>query len=167
MVALLAAEKDALLTRVIPYLDEIRPLCYEMDEDLALVLAVIQTESGFRPSVVSTRGAVGLMQVTPDTARWMAGQIGLDGYTDDKLYEKQWNLTIGISYMQYLRRLFDGNLPQALAAYNAGPTRVRAWLEDGDWDGSVELIDDIPYGETRNYVKKVLKSYDRYRRLQV
>ncbi|MCL2121206.1 MAG: lytic transglycosylase domain-containing protein [Clostridiales bacterium] len=151
----------------IPYYDEIASLCQEIGEETALVLAVIQTESRFRPNALSPRGAVGLMQIMPATARWMADRLGLEGYDDDKLYEREWNLTIGISYLQYLRRQFPDSLPEILAAYNAGPLTVRNWLDAGDWDGSLAMAGDIPYRETRNYVKTVMKAYDAYRKMLV
>lgn len=147
------------------YVDEIAPLCREWGEELPLILAVIQTESRFREDARSAKGAVGLMQVMPDTGRWMAEQLGLEGYADDKLPEKEWNLIIGIAYMSYLRRQFPGSLAQALAAYNAGPNRVRAWMNAGDWDGGAGRLEDIPYAETRKYVRKVLKTYEDYRKI--
>lgn len=159
--------KDFYMRGIIPHLDEIKALCLEMGEDPALVLAMIQTESSFRQDVVSPRGAVGLMQVMPDTGRWVAGRIGLKEYSDSHLQDRHWNMIIGISYIQYLQREFGGSLPQAIAAYNAGPTRVHGWLDAGEWDGSNERVNDIPYKETRNYVKKVLKAYSRYRWLRV
>jgi len=157
--AVTALNRDMLIRPRIRYLDEIKLHCRELGEDLPLVLAVIQTESRFREDAVSPKGAVGLMQVTPDTGRWMAERLGLDGFTEERLYERQWNLTIGISYIQYLRRQFPDNLTQVVAAYNAGPTRVRGWLDTGEWDGSLESADHIPYPETRAYVRKVLSAY--------
>jgi soluble lytic murein transglycosylase len=146
------------------YAEEIASLCRDLGEDLPLVLAVIQAESRFQADAVSPKGAVGLMQVMPDTARWVAETHRLDGYTDEKLFEREWNLTIGISYISYLRRQFPDSLAQILAAYNAGPNRVRTWLDNGEWDGSDASLDDIPYNETKKYVKKVLKAYNSFRK---
>ena len=146
------------------FVEEIAPLCQDIDEELPLILAVIQTESRFRQDALSTRGAVGLMQIMPDTGRWMADQLGLDDYDESKLFEREWNLIIGISYIHYLRGQFPGSLPLVLAAYNAGPSRVRSWLDAGDWDGSLTDLDDIPYPETRNYIKKALRAYEGYRK---
>jgi soluble lytic murein transglycosylase len=135
----------------------------EVGEELPLILAVIHTESRFREDAVSSSGAVGLMQVMPGTGQWMADRLGLTGYSAEKLYEREWNLTIGISYLHYLRQQF-GNIVQALAAYNAGPNRVQGWLDTGDWDGSQAMLDDIPFTETRDYVKRVLKAYDSFKK---
>jgi len=167
MVAVFVARDVYAYWASIPYYDEIASLCQEIGEETALVLAVIQTESRFRPNALSPRGAVGLMQIMPGTARWMADRLGLEGYDDDKLYEREWNLTIGISYLQYLRRQFPDSIPEVLAAYNAGPVNVRSWLDTGNWDGSLAMADDIPYRETRNYVKTVMKAYDAYRKMIV
>ena len=149
----------------VPYLDEISSLSKELEADLPLVLAIIRTESGFRQQAVSPRGAVGLMQIMPDTAAWMAEQLKLEGFEREKLPERHWNLTIGISYINYLQRQFPGSKVQALAAYNAGQTRVRSWIETGVWDGTLESLDDIPFAETRNYVRRVLAAYETYKKL--
>ena len=167
LLAASATRMDKLIRPAALFLDEIAPLCEEIGEELPLILAVIQTESGFRQDARSPRGAIGLMQVMPDTGRWMAERLDLQGYGDDKLVEREWNLIIGISYMRYLRGQFPESLALALAAYNAGPNRVRAWLDAGAWDGSPAALDDIPYAETRNYVRKALKAYEKYRKQYV
>ncbi|MEL7622928.1 MAG: lytic transglycosylase domain-containing protein [Clostridiales bacterium] len=167
VITIVASNKDILLRTLYPapYYDEIAPLCQEFGEELALVLALIQTESRFRETALSSRGAVGLMQVMPDTAQWMADQLGLEDYKAENLHERQWNLKLGIAYLHYLRQQFPGSLVQALAAYNAGPTKVRSWLGEGQWDGSRENLEEIPYKETRNYVEKVMDRYEAYRRI--
>jgi len=165
ILAATAVGKDRVQKPPAAYVEEIAPLCEKLGEELPLVLAVIQAESRFRENIRSPKGAVGLMQVMPDTAGWMAEQLGLEDYADEKLYEREWNLIIGISYLRYLQQLFPDNLAQTLAAYNAGPNRVKSWTSAGDWDGSAGKLEDIPYAETRNYVKKVLKIYDNYRRI--
>ena len=167
-VLLLAAAvvyKDKLWQPSALFVDEIAPICMENGEELPLILAVIQTESRFREDAVSPVGAVGLMQVMPDTGRWMADRMGLRSYSPEKLREREWNLAIGIAYMHYLRQQFPGSLAQALAAYNAGPNRVQGWLNAGVWDGSLEKLDKIPFSETRNYVKKVLRAYESFKKI--
>ena len=156
--------RDTLFSANIPHLDEILYHSMEAGEDPALILAMIQTESRFRANAVSPKGAVGLMQVMPDTARWMAGRLDMGDFEDEKLYERAYNLQIGIAYMRYLRGQFPDSLPKAIASYNAGPARVRSWLDEGDWDGTVEGVEGIPYRETRNYVTKVLRLYGDYSR---
>jgi soluble lytic murein transglycosylase len=162
ILAALAINWDKTTKLPAPFFDEIAYACSEVGEDIPLILAVIYAESRFQEDALSPKGAVGLMQVMPETAKWMADRIGLEGYSEEKLAEREWNLTIGISYMHYLKQQFPGSLTQAVAAYNAGPNRVRSWMRDGQWDGSYEFVADIPFNETRNYVIKVMKAYQNY-----
>ena len=78
------------------------------------------------------------------------------------LYDPERNLTIGTWYLRHLSNVFDGNLVAALAAYNAGQSRVQQWLSEERWDGREETIGDIPFGETRTYVRRVLDTMDTY-----
>ncbi|MCL1804830.1 MAG: lytic transglycosylase domain-containing protein [Clostridiales bacterium] len=165
LVAAAAVGRERVLKPPAALVEIIAPLCVELGEELPLVLAVIQVESRFRENAVSPRGAVGLMQVMPDTAGWVAEQWGLEGYTEDKLLQREWNLTIGMTYLRYLRQQFPESLAQALAAYNAGPSRVRSWQSAGEWDGSESRLEDVPYPETKNYVRRVLKAYASYRKI--
>lgn len=123
------------------------------DVDPALIAAVIQVESSFRPEVVSTKGAVGLMQLMPETATWVAEQTGLTT-TNLDLLKPETNIQLGVYYLKYLLDRFPTE-SAALAAYNGGPTNVRRWLEEGLWDGSSEKMGQIPFSETRVYVRKV------------
>ena len=129
------------------------------DEDRPLVLAIMRQESNFDASVVSHAGAEGLMQVMPATARTLAGG-------NANLLDPASNVRIGSEYLQRLQGQFPGNAAAAIAAYNAGPNRVRAWLaagdpaggEAGDGEaGEIDWIELIPFSETRNYVERVLE----------
>lgn len=119
----------------------------------SLVFAVIHTESGFRTQVVSRAGARGLMQVTPDTGAFLAARLGLEDFHPDMLFDPGVNIRMGTYYLRYLLDLF-GDRDTALAAYNAGPTRVRSWLEDPGITEEGRLA-NIPFAETRNYLEKV------------
>jgi soluble lytic murein transglycosylase len=135
--------------------------------DPYLVAALIREESRFDPEAVSWAGAIGLMQLMPQTAERILKGLNM-GYTNhvdrNKLMDVRNNILIGSSYLSQLIREFR-MLPYAIAAYNAGENAVRRWLNrDADVDID-EFIEDIPYKETRRYVKKVLKSYWQYRRL--
>lgn len=121
--------------------------------DPFLIAAVIQVESSFRPSVVSSKGAVGLMQLMPDTARWVAEQRGISSENLD-LLDPETNVQLGVYYLQYLLQRFPTE-SAALAAYNGGPTNVKRWLEEGVWDGSPLGASGIPFTETRLYIRKV------------
>lgn len=127
-----------------------------------LVAAVVKVESGFNERARSSKGARGLMQVMPDTGAWVAEQLRWPTFHPDMLYEVEPNLAIGTWYLRHLSDLFDGNLVAALAAYNAGQTRVQQWLADDRWDGREETIENIPFGETRTYVRRVLGTMDTY-----
>ena len=122
--------------------------------DPALLAAVIYQESRFRPRVVSGAGAVGLMQLLPDTARGIATRTGGVGFRVSDLYDPELNVRYG---SWYLRHLLDkyGDEQTALAAYNAGQTNVDAWLESGG---------GIRFAETRHYVGSIEKAKKVYRR---
>ena len=137
----------------------------EYKVDPHLVLAVIRTESRFYSGATSRVGAKGLMQIMPDTGQWIAKQIKISEYNEDKLYQPPYNIHMGIWYLSYLDRSFDGNLPQMLAAYNAGDNKVRKWLSDGTWSGRQQDLEQIPYPETRSYVERVLFDYQVYKRI--
>ncbi len=121
--------------------------------DPALVAAVIKVESAFRKEAVSSKGARGLMQLMPETAAWLTeGQNGAAAKID--LFEPEVNIALGVQYLQYLLDLFPTEYA-ALAAYNGGPSHVKRWLNQGIWDGSWAASQQIPFGETRSYVRKV------------
>ena len=133
--------------------------------DRYLVAAVIKGESGFRPEVHSHRGAVGLMQLMPDTAEWIANQIEDDEFTIERLHEPDTNIRYGIWYLSSLEQEFNGNDILVLAAYNAGRGNVHDWMVEYRWDDEFRDIDAIPYGETREYVHRVLRYREKYRSL--
>jgi soluble lytic murein transglycosylase len=128
-----------------------------------MVYGMIKAESGFRSDAVSGAGAAGLMQITEATFDWITSRLG-ENLSKGLLYDPDTNIRYGTYYLNYLFKEF-GSWDMALAAYNAGPNRVKSWTSAGDWDGSAGKLEDIPYAETRNYVKKVLKIYDNYRRI--
>ena len=131
--------------------------------DPYLVAAVIRVESKFRPQAQSSTGALGLMQVMPDTARWVARQINLPGFKAEDLYNPKINIQIGTWYLAILERSFDDDLIIALSSYNAGEGNVRSWLGRRQWSGEHQTIGDIPFPETRAYVRLVLRDYWIYR----
>jgi soluble lytic murein transglycosylase len=138
----------------------------------ALALALMRQESNFDTGAVSPVGARGLMQLMPATARATARKLGLT-HTDAKLTaEPAYNMALGTAYLADQIETFDGAVPLALAAYNAGPHRVRQWLsEAGDpriplsqgGADPIDWIERIPFSETRNYVQRVTESIAIYR----
>lgn len=133
--------------------------------DEYLVAAVINNESKFRQGVSSHRGAVGLMQLMPETAEWIAHKLEDKSYREERLWEPELNISYGTWYIAYLLELFEGNEALALAAYNAGAAVVHEWMENDGWSDCFAEVEKIPYGETRHYVKSVLSDRERYKRL--
>jgi soluble lytic murein transglycosylase len=137
--------------------------------DPAITLGLIRQESSFDHAVVSPAGARGLMQLMPATAENVGRQIGAAPVTQVSLIsDPAQNMQLGAAYLHALLDQFGGSLPLAVAAYNAGPSRVTQWLaENGDpRKGGIDMVDWIeliPYGETRNYVQRVLENVTIYR----
>ena len=102
------------------------------------------------------------MQLMPDTARWVAQQMGHGNYTDRQLKGPETNIQLGTWYLGYLLKEFNGDEVQALAAYNAGRGHVESWIKEKNWNG---MVDTIPFPETRMYVKTVLTYQERYESL--
>jgi soluble lytic murein transglycosylase len=133
--------------------------------DPFLVAAIIREESQYDTRALSRVGAIGLMQVMPATAEALAAKLGVAELERDDLFDQEINIRIGVSYLGQLLEQFSGNVLYAVAAYNAGPQAVSAWTAKyGDKEPD-EFVELIPYQETRQYVKRVLRSYREYFRL--
>ncbi|NMB46643.1 MAG: lytic transglycosylase domain-containing protein [Firmicutes bacterium] len=128
--------------------------------DPALVAAVTRVESRFYPRARSEQGALGLMQLMPETAEAAAVELGLS-FEREYLYDPQYNIRLGSWYLAQLLREF-GDLKPALAAYNGGQGNVRTWLGTGIWDGSYNNLHQIPFAETREFVRRVFRDYRVY-----
>lgn len=129
-----------------------------------LVAAVIRIESNFETGRTSRKGALGIMQIMPDTANWIVEQARYEGVTLDAVQHRaDIGIELGTWYLASLLRQFDGNMAVAVAAYNAGPGNVSTWLKEGVWDGTLTSSDDIPFGETRRYVQRVFYYYNKYK----
>lgn len=141
--------------------DIIRQQAKAKNLDPALVAAVIYQESRFRPRE-SSAGALGLMQLLPDTAHFIAGKTGGTKFTTEDLATPQINIQYGAWYLRYLLDHFDDDEITALAAYNAGIGNVQKWLAESG-QTHIQDVEDIPFPETREYVKNVLESRKEYR----
>ncbi|HEX6707505.1 MAG TPA: transglycosylase SLT domain-containing protein [Albitalea sp.] len=139
-----------------PYRDEILARARELGLDAPYVLGLIRQETRFMASLRSSAGASGLMQVMPATARWTARKIGLD-YSPELINDPGTNLRIGTGYLKMVLDSFEGSQALAAAAYNAGPNRPRKWRDGPVLDTAV-WAENIPFAETRDYVKKVLSN---------
>jgi soluble lytic murein transglycosylase len=133
--------------------------------DPYLASAIIREESQYDSRAVSRAGALGLMQLMPETARAMARRTGSPEGTREDLFTPDTNIRYGTRYLDELLERFGGNVIYAVAAYNAGPSAVSSWITKNAARDVEEFVELIPYQETRQYVKRVLRSYREYRRL--
>lgn len=129
-----------------------------------VVYAVMRTESGFESDAVSQKGAIGLMQITPDTFEWLRFKMGESETpaSPDLLYNPETNIRYGTYYLSLLYTEF-GVWETVYAAYNAGRTKVNEWLDDPENNDNGKIV-DIPYKETAEYVKKVSSAVEIYRK---
>jgi soluble lytic murein transglycosylase len=149
------------LSLPVPYSEHIKKYANLNDMDPLLIAAIIREESRFQAKAVSNKGACGLMQLMPDTAQEVAQELG-EVCTRADLMLPETNIRYGTAYFASLLRKYDGDLILALAAYNAGFGRVDGWVAKHT---GAFTIDDIPFRETRDYVRKVLESYKTYQQL--
>jgi soluble lytic murein transglycosylase len=131
----------------------------------ALVWAIMREESGYRPAVVSTAGARGLLQIMPTTGERLAQDSGLRAFRSEDLFEPAVNIRLGAHYLDQLSRRFRGRPSAAIGSYNAGPEAVARWIEERPALPDDEWVESVPYSQTRRYVKRVLRSIHAYRAL--
>lgn len=147
-----------------PFRTEVLRQANKIGLDPAFVYGLIRQESRFIMDARSSVGASGLMQVMPATARWTAKKIGLSGFRPHQITDRDTNIAIGTGYLQLVLERFEGSMPLATAAYNAGPNRPRAWRgQTGDPVREAAIwAENVPFNETRDYVKKVLANTTLY-----
>jgi len=150
------------LTLPLRHEDIIRQQARAKQLDPSLVAAVIYTESRFRDQT-SHAGARGLMQITPATARYIAHLSGGTRFEQGDLATPQINISYGTYYLRYLLDRYDGNEVLALAAYNGGEGNVDRWVAEAQTSARALSTDEIPFAETRQYVRSVLDARIRYR----
>lgn len=146
--------------------EQVEKYSAEFKVDKNLIYAVIKTESGFRPDVESQAGAVGLMQLMPETFDWL--QESLDGeitHTSADLKDPDINVRYGTYFLSTLLSDYNGNIRTAAAAYNAGFSSVDSWLDDPQYSPDGKTLTNIPYKETADYADKVEKAYRIYGKL--
>ena len=144
-----------------PHLEAVRDRAAEIGIDPAYVYGLIRQESRFIMDVRSHVGASGLMQLMPATARWTARKIGMSDFRISDVNERDTNIALGTAYLKLALDDFDGSLPLAAAAYNAGPGRPRNWRNGPVVEGAI-WAENVPFSETRDYVKKVLANTVNY-----
>ncbi len=148
-------EFDASQRYPMPFRDSVVKRSNDIGLDAAYVYGLIRQESRFIMDARSGVGASGLMQVMPATASWTAKKIGMTGFTTDQLTDRDTNIAIGTGYLKLVLDDFSGSMPLAAAAYNAGPSRSRTWRNGPVLDAAI-WAENVPFTETRDYVKKVL-----------
>ncbi|MFM8610333.1 MAG: transglycosylase SLT domain-containing protein [Burkholderiaceae bacterium] len=144
-----------------PFREQVVARSREIGLDPSYVYGLIRQESRFIMNARSHVGASGLMQVMPATARWTARKIGLNGFTPEQINDRDTNIAIGTGYLKLVLDDFAGSMPLAAAAYNAGPSRPRNWRAPGGSGPVLEgaiWAENVPFNETRDYVKKVLSN---------
>lgn len=137
----------------------------ENNIDPFLVFSIIKAESNFNRNIKSSSGAIGLMQLMEATAIEMANEIGEDVVVKEALYNPDINIKIGVKYYAYLLKHYKGNMCLSLAAYNAGLGNVDKWIKEGIIKEDGSDIENIPYKETNNYVRKIIRDYKIYQKL--
>ncbi|MDC8784616.1 lytic transglycosylase domain-containing protein [Roseateles koreensis] len=147
----------------VPFRQELQAKARAVGLDPAYVYGLIRQESRFVTDARSHVGAAGLMQVMPATARWTAKKVGID-FRPELLADRDFNVRIGVSYLKLVLDDFGGSMAMAAAAYNAGPGRPRRWREGPAMDAAL-WVENIPFNETRDYVKKVLTNTTVYAQL--
>lgn len=135
----------------------------EYSVEPALIYAIIKTESNFKEKATSKAGAVGLMQLMPATFSWLQSHTK-QNIEDDSLYEPDVNINYGTYLLSFLLDRYNSE-ETAICAYNAGMGTVDNWLKDKRYSDDGITLKNIPYKETNNYVKRVIKSRDSYRNL--
>ncbi|WP_312876088.1 lytic transglycosylase domain-containing protein [Paenibacillus alginolyticus] len=144
---------------------EIRQSAAKHNIDPFLIAAIIKVETNYKYHLESRKGALGLMQLMPDTADWIVESTNLGPHMQEDLLKVDVNINLGSWYLSWLKKHYNGNLIYAIAAYNAGQGNVNKWKKNNVWDGSEAHINQIPFGETRHYVQRVLYYYEKYTKL--
>ncbi|KPU91603.1 lytic transglycosylase [Variovorax paradoxus] len=144
-----------------PFHDTVLRKSQDIGLDPAYVYGLIRQESRFIMDARSGVGASGLMQVMPATARWTARKIGMTDFTPGQINDRETNITIGTNYLKLALDDFDESMALAAAAYNAGPGRPRSWRNGPVLDAAI-WAENVPFNETRDYVKKVLANTTNY-----
>lgn len=146
------------------YSEYIEKYAKEYDIDPYLVYAIIKVESNFKTDAKSSSNAIGLMQIMESTAIETANKMDLN-LTEKDLFEPELNIKIGVSYFTNLLDKYNDNYNLAIIAYNAGIGNIDKWIEEGTIKEDGTDIENVPFKETNNYVRKILRDYDIYKQL--
>ena len=145
----------------VKYSQQIEEFSKKYSVSSAIVASVANVESNFNEQAVSNKGAIGIMQLMPSTAKWLALKLNVE-YSEEKLHEPIYNLELGAYYLSFLVNHFQDERV-AICAYNAGQGNVTSWLENKEYSSDGKTLDYIPFKETRSYLAKVLNNYNYYK----
>ena len=145
------------------YTEYVKKYANEYNVDEYLIYAIIKAESNFEPNAESHRGAKGLMQLMYSTAEDISKRIGIE-LNEDNILEPDININLGTKYISMLIQKYN-NINLALAAYNAGSGNVDGWIEKGTLKSDGSDIENVPFTETNNYVRKILRDYEIYKNI--
>lgn len=159
--------QNIILKKIYPieYSEYVYKYSEEYNVDPILVLAIIKAESNFNPNVVSKSNAIGLMQLIDTTAEEIATKLDVDFVKGASLYDPELNIRLGTKYFSNLMKEYNGNYLLALTAYNAGIGNVKKWIEQDIIKEDGSNIENIPFKETNNYVRKIVRDYKIYKDL--
>lgn len=143
------------------YSEEIISIAEECNLESSLIASIINVESNFNEHAVSNKGAVGVMQILPSTAEWIAKKNNKN-YREEYLKDAKYNIELGSYYLAYLIDYF-GDVQLGICAYNAGQGNVSNWLKNKEYSKDGKSLQKIPFKETREYVNKVNKNYHYYK----
>lgn len=146
----------------LPYLQPISRWAQQRQLNPLLVLSLVRQESRFQPQIRSVAGAIGLMQVMPETGTWIAEKLKLENFDLAKVED---NLNLGTWYLDHTHINYANNTLMSLASYNAGPGNLDQWLKQYPTQDLDQFVESIPFSETQDYVKRVLENYWNYLRL--
>lgn len=157
---------DIIMKKLYPlkYSEYVEKYAKEYNIDKYMVYAIIKAESNFNENAKSSSDAIGLMQIMETTAIETARKMDLE-VTEEDLFKPDLNINIGLKYFTYLLNQYDNNYPLAIIAYNAGIGNVDAWIKDGTIKEDGTDIENVPFKETNNYVRKILRDYEIYKGL--
>lgn len=159
--------QDKILTLIYPtdYSEYVEKYAKEFHIDKLFIFSMIKAESNFKPDIVSSSGAIGLMQLMETTAEETASKLEISYQGEKSLYDPETNIQLGTKYISDLLEEYNGNYLLALTAYNAGKGNVAKWIENGTIQADGSDIENIPFRETNNYVRKILRDYKMYQKI--
>jgi soluble lytic murein transglycosylase len=156
-----SVQMDVIQRYPMPFKEDVVEAANSIGLNSAYVYGLIRQESRFILDARSSVGASGLMQVMPATAKWTAKRMGMKNFRPEQLLQRKTNIAIGTYYLKLVLDNFQGSMPMAAAAYNAGPSRPKRWRNGPEMEGAA-WAECIPFSETRDYVKKVLANTTLY-----